>query len=123
MLNYTGLSKKPKMFRTFTGLTVEEFDKIYAKVENKYPEYERKRLYRKDRKRDIGAGRRFKLDIVDRLLMLLVYYRLYITYCLSGFLFDLDQSNVQRNIKHIEPLVKACIPLPEKVYRKTIKFG
>jgi len=123
MLNYTELSKKPKIFRTFTGLTVEEFDKIYAKVENKYPEYERKRLYRKDRKRDIGAGRRFKLDIVDRLLMLLVYYRLYITYCLSGFLFGLDQSNVQRNIKHIEPLVKACTPLPEKVYRKTRRIG
>jgi len=59
MLNYTRLSKKPKMFRAFTGLTVEEFDEIYAKIENKYPEYERKRLYRNDRKRDIGAGRRF----------------------------------------------------------------
>ncbi len=28
--------------------------------------------------------------------MLLVYYRLYITYTLTGFLFDLDQSNVCR---------------------------
>ena len=36
-----------------------------------------------------GAGRPFKLDIKNRSLMLLVYYRLYITYTLTGFLFNL----------------------------------
>lgn len=69
-------------------------------------------------KEPLGAGRDFKLDILGRLLMLLVYYRLYITYCLSGFLFDLDQSNVYSDIKYIESLVMACIPLPQKVHRK-----
>ena len=51
--------------------------------------------------------------------MLLVYYRLYITHTLSGFLFDLDQSNVYRDIRHIEPLVKICIPLPDRLYNIT----
>ena len=45
-----------------------------------------------------------------------MYYRLYITHTLSGFLFNLDQSNVYRDIRHIEPLVKRCIPLPERLY-------
>ena len=50
-----------------------------------------------------GAGRPFKLDVKDRCIMLLVYYRLYITYTLSdGFLFDLDQSNVCRDVQKIE---------------------
>ena len=31
---------------------------------------------KKDRERRIGAGRHFKLDIKNRFLMLLVYYRL-----------------------------------------------
>jgi hypothetical protein len=48
-----------------------------------------------------------------------MYYRLYITHTLSGFLFDLDQSNVYRDIRHIEPLVKRCIPLPERLYNIT----
>ena len=39
--------------------------------------------------------------------MLLVYYRLYITYTLAGFLFDLDQSNICRDIEKIEGLGKA----------------
>ena len=51
--------------------------------------------------------------------MLLVYYRLYITYTLSGFLFDLDQSNICRDMSIIEPLVKRCVPLPKKLYKRT----
>jgi hypothetical protein len=53
-------------------------------------------------------------------MILVVYYRLYITYTLSGFLFDLDQSNVCRDLTIIlEPLVKECVPLPEKIYNHT----
>ena len=43
--------------------------------------------------RSIGADRPFKLDIKDRFVMLLVYYRLYITYTLAECLFDLDQKS------------------------------
>jgi hypothetical protein len=34
--------------------------------------------------------------------MLSMYYRIYITYTLAGFLFDLDQSTVCRDIQKIE---------------------
>jgi hypothetical protein len=52
--------------------------------------------------------------------MLLVYYRLYITYALDGFLFDLDQkSSICRDIKKIEGLARSCIPIPQKIYNKT----
>jgi hypothetical protein len=119
MLNYVHLSKKPSLFRSFTGLEVAEFDAIYKEIGSKYEEYERKRLSRRKRRRerDVGAGHPFKLKLKDRILMLLVYYRLYITYPLAGFLFNLDQSNVYRDIHMLEPLVKRCIPLPKKLYR------
>jgi hypothetical protein len=51
--------------------------------------------------------------------MLLVYYRLYTTYTLSEFLFDLNQRSVYSDISILEPLVKRCIPLPEKLYKRT----
>ena len=52
--------------------------------------------------------------------MLLVYYRLYITYMLSGFLFDLDQSTICKFTKdRILNIVRKCIPIPQKVYNKT----
>ena len=89
------------------------------KIESKYPQYEIKRLSKRKRKRNIGAGNHFKHSVRDRFLMLLVYYKLYITHTLSGFLFDLDQSNVHRDIRYIEPIVKSCIPLPQKLYNIT----
>ena len=117
MFSYARLSKKPLLFKSFTGLTVKEFDDICDKgIAKRYHKHEIRRLsYRKDsRERTIGAGRHFKLDVKNRFLMLLVYYRLYITYALAGFLFDLDQSSVCRDIQKIEPLVRKCVPIPQK---------
>jgi len=107
------------LFKSFTGLAVKEFDNIYKKeISKRYKKYELKRLSeRKNRERFIGAGRHFKLDIKTRFLMLLVYYRLYITYTLAGFLFDLDQSNVCRDIQKIESLIRKCLPIPQKLYK------
>src|SRR5215203_2787415 len=111
------------LFRSFTGLTVEEFDGIYNKeIEKRYCKHEAQRLTkRKERERSIGAGRPFKLDVKNRFLMLLVYYRLYITYTLAGFLFDLDQSSICRDIQKTEPLIRQCIPIPQKIYNRLSK--
>ena len=118
-MSYARLSKKPLLFRSFTGLEISEFNEIYTEIESRYNEHERKRLSRKKRERKVGAGRPFKLKVKERFLMLLVYYRLYITYTLSGFLFDLDQSNICRDISIIESLIKLCVPLPKKLYKRT----
>jgi hypothetical protein len=61
-MSYRRLYRKPLLFRSFTGLTVPEFDQISREIELKYEEYERRRLLSKrKRKRDVGAGRPFKL--------------------------------------------------------------
>ncbi|MBV9667040.1 MAG: transposase family protein [Nitrososphaeraceae archaeon] len=90
-------------------------------IESKYALHERKRISKRKRQRDMGAGRPFKLKVKERFLMLLVYYRLYITFTLSGFLFDLDQSNVYRDISI--SLVKRCVPLQKKLYKCTGRRG
>ena len=123
MLSYKKLVRKPKTFRTFTGLTPEQCNVIYAEIEQQYPKQERKRLGRKNRKRAIGAGRKFKRSVQDRMLMALMYYRLYITNELLGYLFDLDQSTISRDVKYIEPVIKSCIPIPEKMTKKTRRIG
>ena len=122
MLSYKRLFKKPLLFKSFTGLTLQEFDNIYKKeIAKRYEKHEIQRLSKRkeNRERRYGAGRPFKLDTRDRFLMLLVYYRLYITYTLAGFLFDLDQSNVCRDIQKIEGLVRKCVPIPQKTYNIT----
>ena len=71
-MSFRRLCKKPLLFRSLTGLTVPEFDQISTEMDSKYEEYERRRLSRRKRKRDVGAGRPFKLKPRERLLMLLV---------------------------------------------------
>ncbi|MER5175113.1 MAG: transposase family protein [Candidatus Nitrosocosmicus sp.] len=124
-LSYDRLSKN-RCFSNHIPDSVEEFDDIYNKeIVKRYDNHEIQRLSkRKNRKRTVGAiGRPFKLDVKNRFLMLLVYYRLYITYTLAGFLFDLDQSNICcRNIQKIEILIRQCLPMPQKIYNITKRF-
>ncbi|HEY6535850.1 MAG TPA: transposase family protein [Candidatus Nitrosocosmicus sp.] len=105
MFSYERLSRKPLLFKSFTGLTIQEFDNIFDKeITKRYDKHEMLRLskIKADRERKTGAGRPFKLDLENRFLMLLVYYRLYITYTLTGFLFDLDQSTIYRDKQKID---------------------
>ncbi len=123
MLNYEVLSRKPLVFRSFTGLEVPEFDAFYTKIQASYAAYEEKRLHREGRKRGIGAGHPFKLPLKERLVMLLMYYRLYVTSTLLGFLFDLGQTNVLKNIRMLEPLVREVLPLPRKLHQRARRLG
>jgi hypothetical protein len=118
MLNYGVLSKKPLIFKSFSGLKVSEFDALNSKVKEKYDAFEQKRLSRGNRKRNVGAGHPFKLPLTDRLLMLLMYYRLYVSSNLLAFLFELGQTNVLKDIRMLEPLVSEVLPLPKKQQEK-----
>jgi hypothetical protein len=118
MLNYAVLSKKPAVFRNFSGLKLTEFDALTLKLNEKYPAFEQKRLAREDRKRQIGAGHPFTLSLADRFLMLLMYSRLYVSSTLLAYLFNLTQTNVLKDIRKLEPLVCEVLPLPKKLHEK-----
>jgi hypothetical protein len=114
-------SRKPLLFKLFTGLTIKEFDDIYYKgMAKRHGRHETNLLSkRKDRERSIGAGRLYNLDVKNRFMTLFAYYRLHITHTLTGFLFDLDQSNIWRDIQKIEQLVRKCVPVPQKKHKTT----
>ena len=114
MLKYDVLSKKPSVFRYFSGLELHEFDALHSKIKERYADFEQKRLFRAGRKRGVGAGHPFKLSLPDRLLMLLVYYHLYVSSTLVAYLFDLSQTNVLKNIRRLEPLVSEAFAPAKK---------
>ena len=101
MLNYSVLSKKPLHFRNFSGIELVEFDGLNLKIKEKYDAYEEKRLDREDRKRAVGAGHPFRLSLTDRLLMLLMYYHMYPSSTLLGYLFCLSQTSVLKAIRKL----------------------
>ena len=123
MMSYSKLSKNPRLFARFTGLTPEEFDRLFQKIEKEHPRFEVERLSKRSRINVIGQGRKFDLPLKDRVIVFFVYYRLYITYALSEFLFNLNQSNIHRGIKKLEPLIERCLPTPMKMKKKAKRIG
>jgi len=50
-MSYARLSKRPLLFRSFTGLEISEFDAIYVDIESRYSKYKRKRLSKQETKK------------------------------------------------------------------------
>jgi hypothetical protein len=113
MLTYEKLQRKPKQFQAFTGVTLMQFGEIVKALGPVYAELERERLTRAERKRKIGGGRNFTLKLEDRLMVTLMYFRLYVSYALLGYLFNLDGANIGREInQRMLPALLSVLPVP-----------
>lgn len=114
MNHTTRLKKSPQIFRRLTGIGPDEFNDLLAKLTPRYEAWNAERLSKKTRQRKVGGGGKFHLDLEERLLMLLIYYRCYITHAFLGLLFKIDDSNVGRNINPLMPLLAGIFRIPEK---------
>ncbi|MFN3420828.1 MAG: hypothetical protein ACK40X_03780, partial [Armatimonadota bacterium] len=62
MLNIERAKKSPNIFRRLVGISPQAFEELMAVLKKAYPDFERRRLSRRKRERDIGAGGKFKLS-------------------------------------------------------------
>src|SRR4051812_48529110 len=108
------LRRAPDTFRQLTGLSPAAFDRLLARLAPRYRQAEERRKDRPGRQRKPGAGRKHTLPLADRLLLLLIYYRTYVSHALLGFLFGVDDSAVGRNINPLQPLLAGIFRIPER---------
>jgi DDE superfamily endonuclease/Helix-turn-helix of DDE superfamily endonuclease len=108
------LRNAPKAFRLLTGISPQAFDRLLELLTPRYEQAEARRKDRPGRKRRPGGGRRHALVLADRFLMLLIYYRTYVTHAFLGFLFGIDDSAVGRNINPLQPLLAGIFRIPER---------
>ncbi len=122
MTIYDKLRRRPRAFRSLTGLSVDEFDALYGEVVDKIDSYDESRLNRRERERARGAGGQYRHDARNRLLMAMIWLRIYPTYDVLGFLFDLDKSNIGRNMTTVLAVLREAlgdeIQWPDKSQRK-----
>ena len=97
-------------------MSLQEFDLLFAKVEKARPEAERERLSKRPRRRAIVAGRRFALDLRNRVLLLLFYYGTYATQDVAAEVFGVGQATASHPINQIAPVVRQCIPIPARIH-------
>jgi len=86
-------------------MTLAAFDKLYAEFEEAHVRRLRRapltRRTKTVRRRAVGAGRNHRYDLRDRLLMTLFWLRVYSTYEVLGFFYDLNKTNIEDNLKDV----------------------
>src|SRR5215204_1839216 len=106
MLRYNHLSRYAKVFQSMTGLSIHLFDELQRSLEPAFIEAEVKRLSRADRQRELGGGRSQELEIVDQVLMTVVWLRSYPKQHVLAYLFGVSESSVSRVLNRVLPLLE-----------------
>lgn len=93
MISYAKLKNKPHVFRALKGLTLRVFEKLLPAFEAAWANYIwEHHIHGKNRQRQYGGGRIPQLaSLEDKLVFILVYFRLYPTQEMQGFLFNIIQ--------------------------------
>jgi len=105
MITYERLFKRPKVASSLIGMSLSEFEELYAEFEvahaGRLAGLQVTKRKRKPRQRTTGAGRKHRYALRDRLLMTLFWLRVYTTYEVIGFFYELNKTNVEDNLKDV----------------------
>lgn len=111
------LRARPTLFFCLSGIRLVDFDDLVKKTYPLWLKNERKRLFRKNRQRNIGAGRKYHLEFSAQLLMCLIYYRTYTSHVFLGLVFDVSSPTVCRVNRAMTHLLAGHFRMPEREVR------
>ncbi len=119
MLSYSKVEGKPHVLQSLTGLKPQEFETLLSSFDVIWQEYIEREYVNKPRARRYGGGRRAELSSsADKLLFILVYFRLYPTQSVQGLLFGIGQPQACEWIHKLHPILNATLgyekQLPER---------
>src|SRR5262245_62894942 len=98
----TTMGAYPRAFRSLTGMTPAEFESLLnacRTAADRLRHASGTTRTGQPRRRAAGAGHPHRHDSRHRLLMALVWLRVYPTYELLGFFFGLHKRNAQLNVR------------------------
>jgi len=124
MITYAKLAKNPKLFRSLTGLTLQAFQELSPAFEAAYETDLTRRDEQKadPRQRQRGGGRTSAIpEIADKLVFILVYFRLYPVQVLQGFLFDLSQPQANDWIHRLTPILNEALGYEQQLPARRAK--
>jgi hypothetical protein len=126
---YIKLARNPKMFLSVTGMHLHTFQELLPQFEQAFLKLDSERKLKtvraaSKRIRSVGGGRAFNNDLANRILMLLLYYRLYLTQDFMTYLFKAaNKSLISRNIKQTRSVVEAVVPTPERARQRIFSLA
>jgi len=119
-LRYENLKDKPKAFRAFTGLDLEEFQILLQAFTVAWERYTQQHYLPPEvRQRDYGGGRKARLATCEeKLLFILVYVKTYPLQEVLAFHFDMSQGQACHWIHVLSEVLRLALGelgrLPER---------
>ena len=100
MITYERLASRPSAFVSLSGLSLTDFETLYQDFAVAYAKDRQQSLTRKGtvRQRAAGGGAQFSQDGRTRLLMALIWLRVYPTYEVLAFFFSLSKGNAHKGV-------------------------
>lgn len=118
-MRYSELRGKSRILQSLTGFNQTEFEALLPSFSAAWDSFVEETFERPDRQRAIGGGRKARLQqLEDKLLFILVYFRLYPTQAVQGYLFGITQSQANDWIHRLSGVVNQALgdelQLPER---------
>jgi hypothetical protein len=99
MISTNNPTKKERIFQRLLGLNFNEFEILLKNIEKIYKNDINENYGKNDRYRRPGGGRKSKIiGVRGKLIITLIYFKLYMSQEVLGVFFGIDQSNVSRII-------------------------
>jgi hypothetical protein len=118
-LSYGELQGKPRILQSLSGLKPDEFEILLESFGQAWEDFVHQTFHGEGRKRAYGAGRKPQLkQLEDKLLFILVYFRLYPTQAVQGFLFGMGQAQANEWVHRLTGVLNRALgyeqQLPER---------
>ena len=120
MISYDKVKDNAPLLLALTSLTSSEFERLLVAFEKAWEDYIIKNhIDEKERQRQYGGGRKPVLEnSKDKLLFILIYFKIYPLQILIGFLFGMGQSQANEWIHKLSTVLKTTLDnlnvLPER---------
>jgi hypothetical protein len=108
MLDIDRALREESVMKSLTGLQVRQFEELHKKFDAEL--LSRKLVAKPKRQRAVGGGRKHTLeDSTGMLFFILMYFRVYPTMAVAGFLFGAARSRVCEWVKTYQPVLEAVL--------------
>lgn len=107
MIFINKLIKNKGKFQRFIGISFEKFEILEKNIEKIFKKQIAEASNKKGRKRRSGGGRKSKVNgLREKLIITLLYYKLYMVQEFLELIFDIDQSNISRIISLMSKVIE-----------------
>ena len=128
MINIELAMRSDRILKSLTGLTIIKFNELVNYFEIVLKEESAKFIKsNKNRKRAIGGGKKHTLyDAKSKLFYILFYCKVYPTFDMAGFIFEVNRSQANRWMHKLLPILEDALDrrvvLPKRQIRSMEEF-